>query len=130
MEQQGALQVKKGQPVEISFDSIRQTTFHGVVEAVYSYDVNFLARIGVSGLTPNILPGMSADVAIQVAKHDSALLMPIAAYDKGYVWVKRGGHGLPKLTPVKLGIVDKDMAEIVSGNVHAGDRLVIKRKLN
>ena len=127
LEQQGALRVIKGQKVRMSFDSIRDQNYDGVVESVYSSNSNFLARIDVSKLPDRILPDMTADVAITLEEKKDALLVPVAALDHGQVWIKRG-KSLAKLTPVKLGIVDKAFAEIIEGDVKVGDRVLFKSK--
>jgi hypothetical protein len=127
LEQQGALRVHRGQKVRMSFDTIREQNYDGVVEAVYSYNGNFLARVDVSALPIRILPDMTADVAIEVGKHDNVLLAPVAAFEQGSLWIKRG-HGIPYRVEIKTGIVDKDMAEIVSGDLQPGDRVLIRKK--
>jgi multidrug efflux pump subunit AcrA (membrane-fusion protein) len=127
-EQQGALRIRAGQKATLSFDTIRQQNYIGVVQSVYSNESNFLARIDVSGLPPMILPGMTADVAIEIRRHDQALMVPAAALISGHtVWVKRGS-GLPKKVDVQVGIVDKSQAEIVGGDVQAGDRVLVKSR--
>lgn len=128
LEQRGALRVKQGQKARISFDSMRDQTFSGVVNSVYSNDSNFLVRIGVQDLPPEILPGMSADVAIGISEHKDALLVPIAALDVGKVYVKREGSRRPAAIDVKTGIVDGAYAEVVSGDIHEGETLVMKKK--
>ncbi len=127
LEQQGALRIKKGQRAKMSFDTIREQNYDGTVQAVYSNAGTFLARIDVSMLPASILPGMTADIAITIREHDDVLLVPVAALDQGQVWVKRG-RGIPHAVPVKTGIIDRDLAEISSGEVQAGDRLLIRRK--
>jgi macrolide-specific efflux system membrane fusion protein len=125
LEQQGALRVRPGQKVKMSFDTIREESYDGIVRSVYSNESNFLARIDVSDLPKIILPGMTADVGIIIKKRENALLIPIAAISDGKVWVKRG-KALPELIPVNLGIIDKDMAELISGDLSEGDRILIK----
>jgi len=125
LEQQGALQVKTGQKVLMSFDSIRDQSYEGVVQSVYSFNSNFLARIDVSKLPERILPDMTADVAITLAEKDNALMVPVSALLQGKIWIKRGRE-VPKLTEVKIGIVDKAFAEVVSGDVQVGDRVLLK----
>jgi membrane fusion protein, macrolide-specific efflux system len=124
LEQRGALRVRPGQKARISFDSMRGEAYGGEVESVYSHDNNFLVRIDVSSLPPQILPGMTADVAVAIAERRDVLLAPAAAIDAGKVYVRRG-PGRPRAVEVKIGIVDGTMAEIVAGDVHEGDRLVI-----
>lgn len=125
LEQAGALRIRVGQKVKLSFDSIRTENFDGVVQSVYSSDNNFIARIDVGGLPATILPGMTADVAILIRTAQNVLLVPVAALVGGQVWVKHG-RGVPALATVKTGIIDKDLAEVLSGDVAEGDRLLIK----
>lgn len=127
LEQQAALRVRRGQKARLSFDSLREESYDGLVEAIYSNDNNFFVRIGIAGLPPQVLPGMTADVAIGIAEHRDALIVPVAAIDAGKVYVKRG-LGTTAVT-VKTGIVDGAMAEIVEGGLREGERLVIRRKV-
>jgi macrolide-specific efflux system membrane fusion protein len=127
LEQQGALRVKKGQTAHLSFDTAREQTHAGSIQAVYSNESAFLARISVAHLPQNILPGMTCDVAISIQTHPSALLIPIAAIEEGkFVWVKRGS-AIPQRVEIKTGIIDKAMAEVTSGSVTEGDRLIIRK---
>lgn len=128
MEQQGALRVKRGQKALISFDTDRSEKYEGIVKSVYSNANSFLARVEAVKLPEKILPGMTADVAIQIEEHQDVLLAPVAAIEQGYVWVKRANR-FPKKVAVKLGIVDKEMAEIVSGDLQEGDRLLIRKNI-
>ena len=130
LEQQGALRVKPGQKAKLSFDTIREQNYDGVVESIYSFENNFLARINVSSLPPIILPGMTADVAITLTQKSNALLAPVAALEEGkYYWTKNG-KWFPKRVEVKIGIVDKAMVEIVSGDLNVGDRVLIRKQAN
>lgn len=128
MEQQGALRVHEGQIAKLSFDSMREKTFEGKVAAVYSYSNNFLARIDSVNLPDSVLPDMTCDVAIVIAVHDNALLIPVVAFDNGRVWVKRG-MALPHAVPVKLGVIDGAMAEVIDGDVRPGDRVMIREQV-
>lgn len=125
MEQQGALRVKEGQDVKLSFDSLRQKTFEGKVAAVYSYSNNFLARIDALKFPDSVLPDMTCDVAIIIGVHENALLIPVVAFDNGRVWVKRG-HGIPQAVSVRLGVIDGAVAEVIGGNLQPGDRVMIR----
>jgi multidrug efflux pump subunit AcrA (membrane-fusion protein) len=130
LEQQGALQVKAGQQVKVSFDTIRSQSYNGLVESVYPNDSNFLARISVPDLPLRILPDMTGDVAIEIATHPDVLLVPVAALEQGqYVWRKRGNE-IPRRAEVKTGIIDKAMSEIVSGDLRVGDRVLVRKDLN
>jgi hypothetical protein len=112
----------------MSFDTIRQESYSGVVESIYSSGGSFLARIDVSSLPKVVLPGMTADVAIQIRKQDNALIVPVAALINGDTLSVKRGAGAPKKVEVKVGIVDKAQAEIVSGDVREGDRVLIRSR--
>lgn len=128
MEQQSALRVKPGQNARLSFDALRNTTFEGKVTAVYSYANNFLARVDSVNLPESVLPDMTCDVAIVINKHENALLIPITAFDNGRVWVVRG-HSIARPAPIKLGVTDGTMAEVISGDLQEGDRVMIRNQV-
>lgn len=127
VEQRGALRVRPGQKARISIEGMREQYYQGTVESVYSHDNDFLVRIDISKLPPQVLPDMTADVAIGITEHKNVLLIPINALNEGKVYVKRG-TGPAKAVAVKTGIVDAEMAEVVSGDLREGDRLVIQGK--
>jgi len=126
LEQRGAVRVRRGQRAQISFEAMRGEAFQGSVESVYSRQNDFLVRIDVSKLPPQVLPGMTADVAIGIAERDNALLVPVAAINAGKVRVRRGSD--TEEVAVTTGVVDGAMAEIVAGDVREGDRVVVPRK--
>ena len=126
LEQRGAVRVRRGQKAQISFEAMRGEVFEGVVESVYSRQNDFLVRIHISQLPPQVLPGMTADVAIGIAERDNALLVPAAAIDAGKIHVKRGSK--TEEVAVTTGVIDGAMAEINSGDVREGDRVVIRHK--
>lgn len=128
MEQQGALRVKTGQAAKISFDSLRESVFDGKVSSVYSYAGNFLARIDSINLPEAVLPDMTCDVAIIIKVHKDALLIPIAAFENGSVWVKRGAQ-IPRETPVQLGVNDGTWAEVLNGDLKVDDRVLIRKQV-
>lgn len=128
LEQQGALRVRQGQKAKLSFDSLRNASFEGTVESVYSHDNNFLVRIKTSDLPAQILPGMTVDVSIGISERKNVLLAPVAAIEDGKVYVQKGSR---RLTPVviKMGIVDGSIAELISDEIHEGDILAIRHKV-
>lgn len=128
MEQQGALRVKVGQVAKISFDSIRQTNFEGRVSSVYSYSSNFLARVDINDLPLFILPDMTCDVAIVIGEHENVLLIPVVAFENGTVWVKHESQ-LPRQIPIKIGITDGVWAEVLEGDLQAGDRVLTRKQV-
>ncbi|OFZ31356.1 MAG: hypothetical protein A2622_01855 [Bdellovibrionales bacterium RIFCSPHIGHO2_01_FULL_40_29] len=125
LDQRGALRVKKGQTAKINFDSIRDESYSGTVESVYSNNTDFLVRIDITGLPSQILPAMTGDVAIGISEHKNAWVVPISTIRDGKVLVKQQ-TGKPKDLAVKIGIVDGTNAEIISEGLNEGDQLVIQ----
>lgn len=128
LEQQGALLTQKGQNVRISFDTFREQTYKGTVQAVYSNESHFLARIDISQLPAKIIPGMTADVAIMIQQKNDVLLIPVAAINKSTVSLYQE-HAPPRSVEIKTGIIDGAFAELISGDLKEGDRLIIRKSL-
>lgn len=124
LEQQGALRVKKGQVADVIFESVRGEKLSGMVTALFSKNDEFLAHIAVEKLAANVLPGMTADVAITVGKRENALLVPLGAITGGLVVLKRDGKTIK--SAVKVGAVNESMAEILEGDVRETDQVIMK----
>ncbi len=127
LEQRGAIRVRPGQRAKISFDNLRDMTFEGVVQSVYSNESNFLVRITVASLPPQLLPGMTADVAITISEHPDVLVIPLTAIEDGQVVVQRGRR--KENVSVQTGVVDGAFAEVLSGDLKEGDRLYFRKKM-
>jgi macrolide-specific efflux system membrane fusion protein len=125
LEQEGALRVRPGQPVRVVFESIRDNVIHGKVAAIFSRGGEFLAHIDVP-LPPNVLPGMTADVAIVTGRKDKALLVPLAAIVDGRVRIRRDGHR--KTVKLKIGNIDGNWAEVLSGDLRTTDQVIVRRE--
>ena len=123
LEQEGALRVKKGQKARFSFESIRDKRFGGVVEALYPGMGQFIARIKTDDLPDEILPGMTADVAIDIGKKEDVILIPFAAIQSGRVNLRRNGKRMKN--PVTIGNVDGQWAELVSGDIKMSDEILV-----
>jgi multidrug efflux pump subunit AcrA (membrane-fusion protein) len=128
LEQKGALKVRYRQIARISFDTMREDSFPGRVEAIYSQGNNFLVRIGVDNLPSQILPGMTGDVAINIREERDVLLVPTHAIHEGKVTVDRGENE-PEIIEVTVGLVDGEKAQVV-GNLREGDVLLVPTKDN
>lgn len=128
LEQRAAIRVVPGQKARLSFENMREQSFEGVVSSVYSNDNNFLVRIDVAELPSQVLPGMTTDVAINIAEYHDALLVPVAALDADKVYVKHA-LGQTETVEVKTGVVDGAMAQILSGHLKEKDELIIQKKV-
>jgi macrolide-specific efflux system membrane fusion protein len=127
LEQQGALALKPTLAVKVSFDGLRDQVFDGLVESIYSSGAEFLARISLKTLPKNILPGMTADVAIILEEKKDALLFPIASLEGKMAVVSRKGKIIR--VPVKLGLIDSVYAEITEGDIQVGDQAAIVKRV-
>ncbi|QVL55022.1 MAG: efflux RND transporter periplasmic adaptor subunit [Simkaniaceae bacterium] len=123
LDQTGALQVQKGQRVTLSFDGLRDETFVGAVTAVYPKEGHFLVHIDVKTLPPQILPGMSSDLAIEISEHQDIFVVPLTALINNQVYVKRGIEKPIPIT-VAVGLINGSIAEVFSEELLEGDLIV------
>ncbi len=124
LEQQGALRVKAAQRARLSFESLRAERFEGVVRSIFPSEGQFVVHIDVAQLPAAVLPGMTADVAIEVSRRDMALLIPVSAINGGQVVRDRDGQH--KKIPVKIGTVDGEWAEMTGGDLKSGDQVFVR----
>lgn len=125
LDQNSALRVRKGLKAELSFETLRGKLLHGAVESIYPSGGQFLARIDVKGMPAEILPEMTADVAVEVSRKESALLLPLSAVNNGSVTVERDGK--LRQERVSIGAVDGAWGELLEGDVRPTDLLVTGR---
>ena len=125
LDQNAALRVRKGQEVRVSLESIRSLTLHGKVESVYPSNGQFLARIGTGHIPPEILPDMTADVAIIIARRENALMVPLSSLHDGELTVIR--RRVPLRVRPAIGTVDGAWAELLDDSVRPDDRILVPR---
>ncbi len=108
--------VKTGQHVLLHADAFPDQIFNGVVQSITPKGDpvarSYRVRVGLTGDTP-LMTGMTSEANIITLKKDKALLIPRAAYDKGYVLVVE--DGVIKRAAVKTGISGRDSIEILEG---------------
>jgi membrane fusion protein, macrolide-specific efflux system len=125
LEQQSILRVKKDQAVAVSFESLRNEKYEGVVASIYPRDSQFIVRIELKKWPREILPGMTADVAILVGKKTNVLLIPLRTIVSGQVTRIRDNK--KERVPVKLGVIDGEWGEVTSENILPDDELVARK---
>lgn len=125
LEQQGALRVQVGQPVKVLFESVRNEVLPGQVDALFPRNEEFLVHINVTGLGDNVLPGMTADVSIEVGKKSNVLLVPLSGVQNGQVRLRRDGKTI--VVSVKLGNIDGNWAEVTEGDILPSDEVIVLR---
>jgi multidrug efflux pump subunit AcrA (membrane-fusion protein) len=128
IEQLGALKITKGMKVIISFEDFRSKNFVGTVRSILPRDQDFLIQVSSQQLPPNILPGMSADLSIEIGTKTNALLIPTKAISNGYIVLLKN----KKATKVKveLGISDTENAELLSPPLSVEDEILLPQKEN
>src|SRR4051812_45488744 len=149
----GKIQI--GQPVRFTVDAFTGQRFEGKVKQIRLNPINqqnvitYDVVVGVSNPDLKLMPGMTAYVSFVIQERSNVLLAPNAALrfkpsDIERVG-KRLGNGKRERTakptgprvyvvrgegitpvPVQIGITDGRYSEVVSGNLKAGDRVVLE----
>ena len=91
LEQESAIRVKEGQEATLSFESLRGHTYKAKVEKIYPSNGQFLVRLIPEEIPEGILPEMTTDLAIQVAKKENIILVPLKGVENGRVLRLRNG---------------------------------------
>lgn len=125
LEQQGALRVEKSQAVRVIFESVRGEVLKGKVDSIFPRNEEFLVHVTVAGLASQVLPGMTADVAIEVGRKDKALLVPLSAISSGQVRILRNKKRI--VVSLKIGVIDGNWAEVVEGDIQADDLIIVQK---
>jgi multidrug efflux pump subunit AcrA (membrane-fusion protein) len=121
LDEKAAVLVKKNQKVRIAFEGLPGQTFSGLVASVYPSEGQFFVKVNSKELPPEILPGMSADLAIEAGVKEGVFVAPIRAVQERKVTVQRNGKRLR--IPVQLGLTQGEDVEIVSADLAEGDIL-------
>lgn len=121
LDEKAAVLVRKGQNVRIALDSMPGSTFTGLVTTIYPSDGQFMVRVDAKELPKEILPGMSADLAIEAGQKEGVFVAPIRAVRENKVTLLRNGKKL--VIPVQLGLTQGDSVEIISTQLAEGDLL-------
>lgn len=116
-------EVAIGQKVDVRVDAFRGDSFSGEVYAIApEVDVggrSFMVRAQIANNDGLLVPGLFAQVELELERKEKALLIPEAALmpagDKQYVY--RIDDGKAVRTEVALGMRQGDMVEIISGLV-------------
>lgn len=126
LEQLGALRVKKGQPVRVNFESLRDQTVDGVVRTIFSSETQFIVHVDIKKLPEQVMPGMTADVAIEVQSFNDQILVPVTAITGNSVTRVRGGKREP--IEIKVGAIDGEWAQVSSGDIKESDQVAVSGK--
>jgi macrolide-specific efflux system membrane fusion protein len=125
LEQQAALRIKKGQLAKISFETLRGDILEGKVVSIFPREDEFLVHVNVDSFAENILPGMTADVAIVIGSIKNALVIPIRAVSNGLVSFKRKGKW--KKIKLDIGHIDGSFVEVLSNQLSTKDEIRLQK---
>ncbi len=126
--------VKIGQPAAITFDAIPNKTYTGKVTSTdlagtaSQTSVNFNVTVELTNADALVKPGMSANVTITTNKVSNALLVPntsIFTDTNGSQYVYLVQNGATIKVPVTVGVVSDSLTQVTSGNLKAGDTIVL-----
>jgi macrolide-specific efflux system membrane fusion protein len=126
LEQDAALKVKQQQQAQIIFENLKSAKLFGEVKSIYPKKGEFIAHIELESLPSNILPGMTADVVIEVGKKHNVMLIPNKAITEGRV--VRYRNEKKEVIPVEIGNTDGIWAELITGDIQESDQLMVKGK--
>ena len=142
-------QIRVGQQATFSVDAYQDRKFSAVVQQVrlnptiQSNVVTYDVVLGVDNPELILLPGMTSYVSIAVAEQPGALRIPNAALRYRPQQIETAGakparrqdgparkvyvlrHGKPVAVPVTLGITDNKYTAVLSGNLKAGDQVIV-----
>ncbi|AFM14642.1 efflux RND transporter periplasmic adaptor subunit [Turneriella parva] len=121
LDEKAAVLVKKAQKVRIAFEGIPGKYFAGSVVSIYPSEGQFFVKVDSKELPAEILPGMSADLAIEAGTKDNVFVAPIRAVQDRKVTIIRAGKKLR--VPVQLGLTQGEHVEIVAAELAEGDIL-------
>jgi membrane fusion protein, macrolide-specific efflux system len=126
IEQEGALKVRREQNASITFEGYQGPSLKGKVRAIFPRDDEFIVHIEAEGMPDSLLPGMSADVAIEIGRRENAIMIPINAVTDGRVTIIRNGKR--QTSKVETGLTEGPLIEITNNAVLPEDEIEVRRQ--
>jgi macrolide-specific efflux system membrane fusion protein len=123
LEQQAAMQLKKGIKAEVSFEFFRNKKIFGEISSIYPKNDQFVAKVLLDHWPQSVLPGMTADVAFEIARKKEATLIPSKAIANGHVLIKRNNK--TQKLKVQIGLTDNESTEILSPELFLSDEIIL-----
>ncbi|EMJ96311.1 secretion protein HlyD [Leptospira alstonii] len=121
LDEQILLSIRKGQNALIRFEGKQNEVVQGRVQGTFSHAGQFFARIEAAHFPEGVLPGMSADVAIEIGNRENAVLIPRKYEKKHKIIIFRNGKSIP--VSFKSGLKSEQFIEVKEGDIQAGDKL-------
>lgn len=127
LEQDGILRIRKGQTALVSFEALRGEVLSGTVSALFPKEDEFIAHVEINNLKENILPGMTADVSVEVGQVNG-LLIPIKAVKNGFVSVQRNKR-IEKIK-IEIGLSDNLSVEVKGDSIKPDDQILVPNEVD
>ncbi|MEA9355164.1 HlyD family efflux transporter periplasmic adaptor subunit [Bacteriovorax sp. PP10] len=123
LEQQAIMRIRPNLNAEVSFEFFRNKKLPGKITSIFTAGDQFIAKVELLEWPEGVLPGMTADVAIEIARKKDALLVPTPAIVNGNIIIKR--HSKKIKFPVQVGLADLEKAEILSPKLELDDEIIL-----
>jgi membrane fusion protein, macrolide-specific efflux system len=123
LEQQAAMRLSKGIKGEVTFEFFRNKKLMGEISSIYPKNDQFVAKVLLSEWPPGVLPGMSADVAFEVARKQNVLLIPTKAIANGHILIKRNDK--KQKVKIQVGLTDEEKSEILNPELSPSDEIIL-----
>lgn len=123
LEQQAIMRIHPDLKAEVSFEFFRNKKLPGKITSIFISSDQFIAKVELTNWPEGVLPGMTADVAIEIARKKNALLVPTSAIVNGKIIIKR--HNKKIKIPVQVGLADLEKAEILSPKLELDDEIIL-----
>ena len=125
LEEQSVIKVRKGQKARIALEALKDRTFLGEVKSVYPGDNQFYIRISSKELPTEVLPGMTADIAIETGAKSNVFQVPEKSVKSGKMTVRKDGK--TSEVKVKTGLKTDGWIEITEP-VLSGEEEILSEK--
>lgn len=123
LEQQAIMRIRPNLVAEVSFEFFRNKKLQGNITTIYPTENQFMAKVELSKWPEGVLPGMTADVAIEIGKKNNVTLVPSRAIINGHIIFKRDGK--KNKLPVEVGLIDLENAEIITPELKLSDEIIL-----
>lgn len=123
LEQHAAMKLREGVRAEVTFEFFRNNKLLGKISSIYPKNDQFVAKVLLDQWPPGVLPGMSADVAFDVARKQNVTLIPTKTIANGHIVIKRNNK--KHKIKVEIGITDEEKTEIISPELFETDEILI-----
>jgi HlyD family secretion protein len=127
-------QIKVGQPVQLTFDAIANKTYDGQITQVGAVGtnssgvVNYTVTAKVTNPDAQVRSGMTASVNIVTSQISNVLLVPtssIQTFGNNHLVFLQGSNGQPTPVRITIGQSSNNLTQVVSGNLKAGDVILL-----